>query len=261
MSGKSSKLMFKGDKESSKKKRRHRTEEEKAEKRAAEGNDQTWVQADKIEDLVGPLFITQPTEPPVCFTTDEFDRFIAYPLSNLQNQAPEPTIVQQVFVGQRVVGSTNGFAFKSSNGKYFSSDKFGVVECNSEAIGKQEEWRPVITDSGFAFESVHNKFLMIDEVAGGGLTIRADADDPGFCETFRVYCQARFKFKPKSKSKDKNSDESDPGFVKKYQSWQGGKIHHGGLSKREAKAAKIEGRLAEALLDQRSKGKADRYCK
>ncbi|RCI01828.1 hypothetical protein CU098_011897, partial [Rhizopus stolonifer] len=221
-----------------------------------------WVQADKIEDLVGPLFITQPTEPPACLITDEFDRFMPYPLPDLYERTPEPTIIQQVFVGQRIVGSPNGFAFKSSNGKYLSSDKFGVVECNCEAIGRQEEWRPVITDAGFAFESVHNKFLMIDEVAGGGLTIRADAEDAGFCETFRVYCQARFKYKPKSKSKTKsNDDESGSGSIKKYQSWGGGKIHHGGLSKREAKKAKTDGRLAEALLDQRAKGKADRYCK
>lgn len=172
-----------------------------------------WVPADKIEDLVGPLFITQPTDPPVCLTTDEFDRFMPYPLPDLYERAPEPTIMQQVFVGSRVVGSTNGFAFKSSNGKYLSSDKFGVVECHSEAIGGQEEWRPVITDAGFAFESVHGKFLMIDEVAGGGFRIRADADDAGFCETFRVFCQSRFKYKPKSKSKDKEGAESDNDLV------------------------------------------------
>ncbi|KAG1139519.1 hypothetical protein G6F37_013142 [Rhizopus arrhizus] len=260
MSGKPSKLMFKGDKGGSKKKRKHRSEGD-AEKRAAEATNQVWVPADKIEDLVGPLFITQPTDPPVCLTTDEFDRFMPYPLPDLYERAPEPTIMQQVFVGSRVVGSTNGFAFKSSNGKYLSSDKFGVVECHSEAIGGQEEWRPVITDAGFAFESVHNKFLMIDEVAGGGFRIRADADDVGFCETFRVFCQSRFKYKPKSKSKDKEGGESDDDLVKKYQSWGGGKTHHGGLSKREAKKAKVEGRLAEALLDQRSKSKADRYCK
>lgn len=172
-----------------------------------------WVPADKIEDLVGPLFITQPTDPPICLTTDEFDRFMPYPLPDLYERAPEPTIMQQVFVGSRVVGSTNGFAFKSSNGKYLSSDKFGVVECHSEAIGGQEEWRPVITEAGFAFESVHNKFLMIDEVAGGGFRIRADADDVGFCETFRVFCQSRFKYKPKSKSKDKDGGDSDNDLV------------------------------------------------
>jgi len=60
---------------------------------------------------------------------------------------------------------------------------------------------------------VHNKFLMIDEVAGGGFRIRADADDVGFCETFRVFCQSRFKYKPKSKSKDKDGGDSDNDLV------------------------------------------------
>ncbi|CEG66110.1 hypothetical protein RMATCC62417_02750 [Rhizopus microsporus] len=259
MSTKATKLVFKGDKGSSKKKKKSRSKEE-AERIAAEATEQVWAPADSIEDLVGPLFITQPTDPPVCLTIDEFDRFMAYPLPDLYERPPEPTIVQQVFVGSRVVGSTGGFAFKSSNGKYLSSDKFGEVQCNTEAIGGQEEWRPVITDAGFAFESVYNKYLMVDEVAGGGFRIRADAEDVGFCETFRVYCQSRFKNKPKSKSKNNDDDGNDVELIKKYQSYGTSKVH-GGLSKRELKKAKNEGRLAEALLEQRSKAKADRYCK
>lgn len=54
-----------------------------------------------------------------------------------------------------------------------------------------------------------------------------------------------------------NTDNNDS---KKYQSYGTSKVH-GGLSKRELKKAKNEGRLAEALLEQRSKAKADRYCK
>lgn len=36
-----------------------------------------------------------------------------------------------------------------------------------------------------------------------GFKIRADSDDVGFCETFRVYCQARFKRKVKKEKKEK----------------------------------------------------------
>jgi protein FRG1 len=122
-----------------------------------------------LEDLIGPLFITHPSEPPVCLTVDEDDRFMAYPLPNLYDSDPEPIIMHQVFVGSRIVGSTDAFTLKSANGKYLSSDKFGVVECTSEAIGGQEEWRPTLTDAGVAFQSVHNKFMMIDEIAGGGM--------------------------------------------------------------------------------------------
>lgn len=110
--------------------------------------------------------------------------------------------MQQVFVGSRIIGSTNNaYSFKSANGKYLACDKFGVVSCESEAIGGQEEWKPIVMDYGIAFENVHGKFLMVDEIAGGGVRIRADADEVGFCEAFRVYCQSRFKYKPKTKKK------------------------------------------------------------
>ncbi|KAI9485693.1 MAG: FRG1-like family-domain-containing protein [Benjaminiella poitrasii] len=254
---KKNKLVFKGDKEHKKKKRKHRSSENEG--RTIEGStDQVWVRADTIEDLVGPLFITHPSDTPVCLCVDEFDRFLAYPLPD--ESSPEPVIMQQVFVGTRAIGSTNAFTLKSANGKYLSSDKFGVVSCDSEAIGGQEEWIPALTDAGIAFENVHGKYLMIDEVAGGGIRVRADADDVGFCETFRVYCQARFKYKPKSKKKDGESEGPVLGNVKRYQSY-GGTKDYTREDKRELKKAKTEGRLAEALLDRREKLKADRYCK
>lgn len=109
--------------------------------------------------------------------------------------------MQQVFVGSRIVGTSDAYSLKSANGKYLSSDKFGVVACDSEAIGGQEEWKMAVTDAGIAFQNIHGKFLMVDEIAGGGVRIRADADDVGFCESFRVYCQSRFKYKAKTKKK------------------------------------------------------------
>lgn len=166
-----------------------------------------WVRADSIEDLMGPLYITHPSDPPICLTIDADDRFLAYPTT--ESSTPEPTIMQQVFVGSRIVGSTDAFTLKSANSKYLSSDKFGVVQCNSEAIGGQEEWKPAATEAGFAFQNVHGKFLMVDEIAGGGVRIRADAEDVGFCETFRVFCQSRFKYKPKSKKKGDDSIGSE----------------------------------------------------
>lgn len=42
--------------------------------------------------------------------------------------------------------------------------------------------------------------LMI--VCTAGFKIRADAESLGFCETFRVYCQARFKRKAKMSKKE-----------------------------------------------------------
>ncbi|ORZ01789.1 FRG1-like family-domain-containing protein [Syncephalastrum racemosum] len=220
-----------------------------------------WVLVESVDDLVGPLYITHPSEPPVCFTIDEDDHLLAYPLGDDQSHT-EPTIVNQVFVGARLVGTTNTFTFKSCHHKYLRSDKFGVVSADSEAISGLEEWNPSITDAGIAFQNAHNKFMMIDEVANKGFRIRADSEEVGFCETFRVYCQSRFKRKAKKEKKEKVDDSSlEVDNVRKYQSWGGGRLHTTKEDRRELKRAKQEGRAAEAMLDRRAKVKSDRYCK
>lgn len=127
-----------------------------------------WVRVESVDDLVGPLFITHPSDPTVCLTVDEDDRLLAYPLPPDQ-PATEPTIVNQVFVGARLIGTTNTFTFKSCHQKYLSSDKFGVVTADREAISGLEEWNPSITDAGVAFQNAHGKFMMVDEIAGGGI--------------------------------------------------------------------------------------------
>ncbi|ORX51626.1 hypothetical protein DM01DRAFT_1307385 [Hesseltinella vesiculosa] len=216
---------------------------------------------ESLDDLVGPVFITHPSDPTICFTVDEGDRFLAYPLPEHVSQQ-EPIIVNQVFVGARLLGTTDRFTFKSFQGKYFGSDKVGVVHCDVEAISGLEEWRPIITDAGVAFQNAYDKFLMVDQVADGGFKVRADADETGFCETFRVYCQAKFKYKRKKVAKEKfDAGQAEVDNVKKNQSWGGGKVK---LTSKDAKAlgkAREEGRLNEAMLDRRAKVKADRYCK
>ncbi|KAG2226907.1 hypothetical protein INT45_010186, partial [Circinella minor] len=225
------------------------------------GSDEGWVRADELDDLVGPLFITHPSDPPICFTADEDDRLLAYPIP--ENSQNEPFIVNQVFVGARLIGTSNTFTFKSSNGKYLSSDKIGVVSVDREAISGLEEWEPTLTDAGFAFKNTHGKFLMVDEIAGGGFKIRADSEDVGFCETFRVYCQARFKRKARQEKKKakKEGSVNELDNIKKFQSWGGGRVHMSREDKRKLKEARGEGRLAEAMLDRRAQVKSDRYCK
>ncbi|KAI8368123.1 FRG1-like family-domain-containing protein [Radiomyces spectabilis] len=259
---KPNKLVFKGDKDKKKKKRKHHHDSD-ARNDADALNNEGWVRADSLDDLVGPLFITHPSDPPICITTDKENRLLAYPLPELaENTKPEPVIVEQVIVGARLVGTTNSFTFKSCTGKYLGSDKFGVVTCDSEAISGQEEWNPAITEAGIAFQNVHGKYLMVDEIANGGFKIRADAEEVGFCEAFRVYCQARFKHKNKSeKKKALPAGAAEIDNIRKYQSWGAGRIHTTKEDERELKRARQEGRAAEAMLDRRAKVKADRYCK
>ncbi|KAF7727528.1 hypothetical protein EC973_007429 [Apophysomyces ossiformis] len=256
---KKGKLVFKGDKDRKKKKRKS-SDRDDDEGSGSGPTEQGWVRADTLDDLVGPVFITHPSDPPIGLTVDNDHRMLAYPLES--TSLTEPKIVNQVFVGARLVGQTNSFTFKSCHGKYLSSDKVGVVSCDREAIGGAEEWRPTLTDAGYAFQNTHNKFLMVDEIAGGGFKLRADSDDVGFCETFTVYCQARFKRKQKKEKKEKtNAGQIELDHVKKYQSWGGGRIMMTKEDTRTLKRAKQEGRFAEAMLDRREKVKSDRYCK
>ncbi|CAO3615081.1 unnamed protein product [Cunninghamella blakesleeana] len=256
---KKGKLLFKGDKKEKKKKRKQRDEDEYD---GAESTQEGWVRVDSIDDLVGPIFITHPSDPTICLTVDEEDRFFAYPLPEEVSKT-EPLIVNQVFVGSKLIGSsTSRFTFKSFAGKYLSSDKVGVTKCDREAISLTEEWEPMITEAGVVFQNAYQKYLMVDEVANGGFKIRADSDDIGFCETFRVYCQAKFKYKRKKEAKEKiKTDQLELENVKKNQSWGGGKLHITHEDAKKLKRAKSEGKFHEAMLDRRSKMKADRYCK
>ena len=126
-----------------------------------------WVRADQLDDLVGPLFITHPSDPTICLTVDDNDRLLAYPIPEGATET-EPVIVNQVFVGARLLGTSNTFTIKSVHKKYLSSDKFGVVTADREAISGLEEWEPAMTDAGVAFRNAHGKFLMVDQIAGGG---------------------------------------------------------------------------------------------
>jgi protein FRG1 len=100
---------------------------------------------------------------------NDLEQLVPYPIPDLyEDGSPAPTITNQVFVGARVVGSSTSFTLKSSLGKYFSADKFGVVSIDREAVSMIEEWKPTFVEGGVAFQNAYDKFLMVDEIAGGG---------------------------------------------------------------------------------------------
>ncbi|CAG8455906.1 9283_t:CDS:2 [Paraglomus brasilianum] len=223
-----------------------------------------WVFATSVEDLVGPIFIIFNNETLACLQSSDNDSSIT--VHNIspteQLSTVEPDEVNCVFVGARVVGSNERITLKTYKNKYISTDKFGVITAEHEAIGPQEEWLPIVRDDGIAFQSIYDKFLSIDEIAGGGYKIRADVETIGFCETFRVKCQARFRKKQKvTKKEDRAVSEVEVEQIKKYQTWGGGRIRTSEEDVNKLRRAKKEGKFSEALLDRREKVKADRYCK
>lgn len=107
-----------------------------------------------------------------------------------------PATVQQVFVASRVLDTAQPprYTFRTSEQRFLGADKHGTVLCVAEARGPQEEWAvETIREStgaensdggdqgsgkvlGIALRNhVHGTYLSMDEVAGGKMVLRADA--------------------------------------------------------------------------------------
>ncbi|KAF9983368.1 hypothetical protein BGZ75_005164 [Mortierella antarctica] len=278
---KKKKLSFKGDSTKTKKKKRKAENDvqEESSNAIAEG----WVPVKTLSDLGGPIFLTFSSDPPSCLLIDEKDKVSMGPLEGppveegssgsklVSFEYAEPAAVRQVFVATMIPDSDR-LTLKAFNGRYLSSDKFGIVSADTEAIGMQEEWTAVIKadeEGGIALQSHYGKFLSVDEVAaveGRGTTtgfqIRADSEVIGFCETFQAKIQAQHRKKAKKTTevkiatRDYEFDQS-----RKFQTWNHGRVVVSEEAIGELKMAKKEGRFSEALLDRREKLKSDRYCK
>lgn len=127
-------LSFKGDKKP-KKRKRVDTEEKfgNATSSASAGalqestqvdeeppaDDDSWVTAEAAGDVVGPILIVLPSEPPTCIACDSNGKVFASLLENVVDNNPataEPHDVRQVWVANRVAG-TETFSFKGHHGK------------------------------------------------------------------------------------------------------------------------------------------------
>ncbi len=155
-----------------------------------------WVDAECIQDLNGPLiFVGRGGDTlRICVCSEEGGSIFAVPLREALLSGSfselEPNSVSQVLVAQSLIPGK--YSFKSAYGRYITSDVLGKVAAIKEAVGPHEEWLPVRRADGFAFESLHGKFLSIDKDSG---RLRGDADSIGFMETFLVRCQAVNKYK------------------------------------------------------------------
>lgn len=83
-------------------------------------DDDSWVTAEATGDVVGPIVLVLPSEPPSCIACDTNGKVFASPLENIIDDDPstaEPHDVRQVWVANRVAG-TETFSFKGHHGKY-----------------------------------------------------------------------------------------------------------------------------------------------
>lgn len=238
------KLRFKGEKP--RKKRKHAEHDDDdgeagpsshRRKRRQEGDDgdedgKTWVMPDRVEEIRGPVFIIHPSDPaPACVAFDATrGRAVFHSLDKDKEKGEDdddesggggvlsktPTDVSQVWVATRVAGSDSltlrtGIASSTGSGetKFLSCSEHGVVSAFREARGPQESWTPIVLPDGMvAFQNIYEKYLGLDEVAGGGKTLRGDAEEIGFNERFWVKVQARFKKEAGEEERKKREGET-----------------------------------------------------
>lgn len=123
-------LTFKGDKKTKKRKRvdvaekfgdESSTSKEvaKTERGDPSVDDDSWVPAEAVGDIVGPIVIVLPSDPPTCIACDTNGKVFASVLENIVDDNPataEPHDVRQVWVANKVAG-TETFSFKGHHGK------------------------------------------------------------------------------------------------------------------------------------------------
>ena len=84
--------------------------------------DDTWVDADAVTDVAGPIVLVLPTEPPTALASDVNGSIFASQLENMVDgnaRTVEPHEVRQVWVATRVAG-TETWSLKGHHGKYVS---------------------------------------------------------------------------------------------------------------------------------------------
>jgi protein FRG1 len=279
----STKLKFKGDKTKKKRKREVGDDDTgsrvgSSSKRKLDDKDpETWVLPESVNELRGPTFIVHPSDPsPISINYNSTTNRIA--LQSLDKDRSEdeavkmldrtPTDVSQVWVTTRIAGSsTINLRTGTGEGKFLSCDAHGLVSADRDARGPQEEWTPVVLPDGMvAFMNVYEKYLSVDEVAGGQLQLRGDSEEVGFAERFWVKIQYKYKKEAHEEEKKRKDGLTAPpgidesGSNRVYQAWGAGRSVVSVEDKKELKQARKDGRLAEAMLDRRAKLKSDRFC-
>ncbi|KAG9102652.1 hypothetical protein FRC06_001526 [Ceratobasidium sp. 370] len=272
---KTKKLTFKGEKKS--KKRKAREGEEEA--REDDIDPGTWVQPETPEQVLGPTFIIHQAATTTCVAFDSTRNRINIQALSSASSSTEgskplsfvPTEVNQVWVATRVAGSLT-INLRTPEGKFLSCDALGLVSADREARGPQEEFTPVIlpeTDEEgnhmVAFMNIYEKYISVDEIAGGQTTLRGDSDTVGFSERFWVRVQHDYKRKAGEEDRKKAGkilapEIDETGTNHKFQAWGAGKSVISSEDRKALKKARKEGTLSEALLDRRSKLKSDRFC-
>ena len=158
------KLKFKGEKH---KKRKRADDDAEGQGSSRDGADDSegWVNAESLDDLgTGPLFIAFASSSPIALTYGTSGNVSASVIKSAGEHGSvdhaEPDSVPQVWIATRLAQSDK-ISIKTHDSKFLSCDKVGLLSASKEAIGAQEEWRPIRTSNGWALQNVYDKFLYV----------------------------------------------------------------------------------------------------
>ena len=261
-------LTFKGDKKAKKRKRAPAEDDDanpsmsKAlvqQSSASQPEDDTWVSAEAITDISGPIVLVLPTDEPTALACDVNGKVFALPLENIVDNDPstaEPHDVRQVWIANRVAGSEN-FSLKGHHGRYLGCDRSGILSAVREAVGPEESFTCIaIADNlgTFAVQNERETFIGIDPTATGDRVVRGDKDGIEFSTSLRIRMQARFKPKLRVAKEEKAKEKISR---RELEEMVGRRLDEEDV--KMLKKARREGNFHEKLLDVKIKGKHDKF--
>lgn len=220
--------------------------------------DDSWVSAEATSDVVGPVLIVLPTDPPSALACDMSGKVFSLPIENIVDANPasaEPHDVRQVWVANRVSG-TESFRLKGHHGLYLSCDRIGALSATTGAVSSLESFNIIPTTDTpgtFQIQTQRDTFLSVSEKTKG-VEIRGDADTISFGTTLRIRMQARFKPRLKASKEEKALAKISR---KELEAAAGRRLDEEEV--RVLKKARKEGNYHERLLDIKVKNKHDKW--
>ncbi|XP_058448137.1 protein FRG1 homolog [Malaya genurostris] len=259
---KSSKLVLKGEssKNSKRKHKKHKRDKEgSSSKRSRSEVDEDaqkhggWWKVTKVTEITGSIAIQ--------FGKRAFIKALDNGMFTLgaphnEGDGPDP---EEIFTA--VLINEEKVAFKSGYGKYLKAEKDGMITGRSDAVSAVEQFEPVFEGSKMALLAANGCFVSVDPEDDAVVAIKKKVGDNEVCVVRSCAVREQKTTKDVAVEEQGDLDQVEINYVKKFQKFQDKRLRVNTEDKAALKQAQVEGALHEALLDRRSKMKADRYCK